>query len=60
MTRPQFEDNLKLLFPELETLPHADTLYRLLRDIDPIHIEEAHVALVQRLIRSKKIPPLPN
>lgn len=26
MTRPQFEANLKLLFPELNELPHADTL----------------------------------
>jgi hypothetical protein len=34
MTRPQFEANLRLLFPELETLPHADTLFRLLREID--------------------------
>jgi len=54
MTRPQFEANLRLLFPELETLPHADTLYRLLRDIDVSHIEQAHIALVERLIRAKK------
>jgi len=45
MTRPQFEANLKLLFPELETLPHADTLFRLLRDIDVAHLEQAHVDL---------------
>lgn len=54
MTRPQFEANLQLLFPELETLPHADTLYRLLRDIDVVHIEQAHVELIGRLIRGKK------
>ena len=53
MTRPQFEANLKLLFPELETLPHADTLFRLLRDIDVAHLEQAHVDLVRRLIRAK-------
>lgn len=53
MTRPQFEANLHLLFPELETLPHADTLYRLLRDIDVSHIEEAHLALIHRLVRGK-------
>ena len=40
MSRPQFEANLRVLFPELETLPHADTLYRLLRDIDVAHIEQ--------------------
>jgi len=54
MTRPQFEANLRLLFPELETLPHADTLYRLLAKIDVGAIEAAHVAVVQRLIRGKR------
>lgn len=53
LTRPQFEANLRLLFPELETLPHADTLYRLLRDIDVTHLEQAHIDLVRRLIRAK-------
>jgi hypothetical protein len=53
MTRPQFEASLKLLFPELETLPHADTLFRLLRDIDVGHLEQVHVDLVRRLIRAK-------
>ena len=41
-------------FPELETLPHADTLFRLLRDIDVSGIEQAQVELIQRLIRAKK------
>ena len=56
MTRPQFEANLRLLFPELETLPHADTLFRLLRDIDLAQIEQAHIERVGRLIRAKKFP----
>ena len=54
MTRAQFKANLRLLFPELETLPHADTLFRLLRDIDVSQIEQAHIALLQPLIRAKK------
>jgi hypothetical protein len=45
MTCLQFEANPKLLFPELKTLPHADTPFRLLRDMDAAHIEQAHVAL---------------
>jgi hypothetical protein len=53
MTCPQFLANLQLLFPEIDTLPHADTLYRLLRDIDLDHLEQAHVDLVRRLIRGK-------
>lgn len=53
-TRPQFMANLELLFPELETIPHNDTLARLLEGIDVAEIEEAHVDLVRRLIRKKK------
>ena len=53
MTRPQFEANLKRLFPELESLPHADTLFRPLRDIDVAHLEQVHVDLVRRLIRKR-------
>ena len=52
-TCPQFLANLHLLFPEIEALPHADTLYRLLRDIDLTQLEQAHVDLVRRLIRGK-------
>jgi len=54
ITRPMFEENLRLLFPELETLPHADTLFRLLCKIDVSQIEQAHIDLIQRLIRKKK------
>jgi len=54
MTQPCFEQNLRLLFPELETLPHADTLYRLLRDIDVAQLEELHLGMVEKLIRGKK------
>ena len=54
ITRPVFKNNLRRLFPQLETLPHADTLFRLLCDIDVNQIEQAHVALVNRLIRGKK------
>lgn len=54
ITRPMFEQNLRLLFPELDSLPHADTLYRLLCKIDVSQIEQAHIDLVRRLIRKKK------
>lgn len=54
ITRPMFEDNLRHLFPELEGLPHADTLFRLLCRVDVSQIEQAHVELVSRLIRNKK------
>ncbi len=54
ITRPMFEQNLRLLFPELDSLPHADTLFRLLSRIEVSQIEQAHLDLVQRLIRKKK------
>ena len=54
ITRPMFEHNLRLLFPQLESLPHSDTLFRLLCRIDVAQIEQAHIALVNHLIRNKK------
>jgi hypothetical protein len=54
ITRPMFEQNLRALFPEIDKLPHADTLFRLLCRIDVSQIEQAHIDLVNRLIRNKK------
>lgn len=54
MTRPVFIENLKCLFPELEDLPHNDTLMRLLARIDVGEIESALIELVRQLIRKKK------
>ena len=54
MTRPKFMESLKLLFPELEDLPHNDTLMRLLARIDVNEIESALIGLVRKLIRAKK------
>ena len=56
LTWPQFEANLRTLFPDLETLPHADSLFRVLRDMgeNVQEIEQALIDLVQKLIRQKK------
>ena len=54
MTTPQFVENLQLLFPELESIPHHDTLQRLLATIDVEQIEQAHIELIRRLIKNKK------
>ncbi len=54
MTRPVFEANLRRLFPELEELPHHDTLARLLSRIDVREIEQAHLDMIRHLIRNKK------
>lgn len=54
ITRPMFKQNLRALFPQLDNLPHADTLSRLLCRIDVGQIEQAHIELINRLIRNKK------
>ncbi len=54
MTRPMFWENLLFFFPELESLPHYDTLKRLLSKIDVNEIESIHIELIRRMIRNKK------
>jgi hypothetical protein len=54
LSRPAFLATVQELFPELESLPHADTLHRLLSELDITSLEHAHVALVRRLIHHKK------
>lgn len=54
MTRPQFLENLRLWFPEIEDLPHQDTLARLFEKSHPEGIEGVLIELVGELIRKKK------
>lgn len=54
MTMPQFQANLKLLFPELDSVPHQDTLNRLLARIEVDQIQETLLELIERFIRKKK------
>ncbi len=54
LSRPAFLATLQTLFPELETLPHGDTLNRVLSQIDLSQLEQAHIELLRRLIRNKK------
>ena len=54
MTRPMFWQNLQYFFPELESLPHHDTLKRLLSKIDVSQIEDIHLDLIRKMIRKKK------
>jgi hypothetical protein len=55
MSMPKLLENLRLLFPELETLPHHDTLNRFLSRIDAGEIEAALVAEMRSLIVNKKL-----
>ncbi|MEO5378588.1 MAG: transposase family protein [Magnetococcus sp. DMHC-6] len=54
MSKPVFLETLQLLFPELESMPHSDTLHRLLERIDVQKIESAHVEIIRHFIRGKK------
>jgi hypothetical protein len=54
LSRPAFLATLQGLFPELESLPHADTLHRVLCQLDVAQLEQAHVEVLRRLIRNKK------
>jgi len=54
MSRPLFEKNLRDFFPELDTLPHADTLFRLLKRIDIKQLEQIQIDVLKNLIRKKK------
>lgn len=54
MTRPMFIKNLQIYFPELEDLPHNDTLMRLLSGIEVDEIGAAHIELIRKFVRNKK------
>lgn len=54
LTRPQFRENVRRWFPELEQLPHQDTLNRVLGQTEPSAIEAALVGLIGELVRKKK------
>ncbi|GFO76608.1 hypothetical protein BPLS_P4506 [Bathymodiolus platifrons methanotrophic gill symbiont] len=54
MSQPCFRETLQKLFPELDSMPHADTLGRVLETLELDTLPTAHIALVKKLIRSKK------
>ena len=55
MSKPQFLENLHILIPELKSLPHADTLNRLLVGVeeDVEQILDAYVELIKKFMRKK-------
>jgi hypothetical protein len=54
LTRPVFKENLLALFPDLQSIPHHDTLMRLLDRLDVEQIQEAHLELLRSLFRKRK------
>jgi len=49
-----FFENMKAIFPEFETMPHADTLGRLLETINVNKIEKSMLDLFEHLAKNKK------
>ena len=58
LTGAVIHEHLKQLFPEITSIPHIDTLARLLKNINPERIEEVHIALIRSLIKKKKFKKL--
>jgi len=54
MSTSIFFENMKAMFPDFETMPHADTLSRLLERIKVEEIEESMLELFEQLVKKKK------
>lgn len=50
--------HLRKIFPELDSIPHADTLAHLLERMNVGDIEQAHIAMIKQLINGKKFKKL--
>ena len=58
LTGPVIFEHLKKIFPEIDSIPHADTLARLLENTNPKDIEAMHISLIKDLINKKKFKKL--
>ena len=54
LSRACLSEKLREIFPEYETIPHADTLARLLEKVDPLELEKININLAIDLIKNKK------
>jgi hypothetical protein len=54
LTGPLVQQQLKALFPVIDSIPHADTLARYLQRLDTQKIEALHIELIKGLIKNKK------
>lgn len=58
MTTQQFIENMQAFFPEINDMPHQDTLCRLLKKIDVSEIENDYIEMLNKLIRKKTFKKL--
>jgi len=54
LTNPVFLDNMRIFFPDLESLPHHDTVNRFLSKMNINELENILAGLIRDFIRSKK------
>jgi hypothetical protein len=54
LTNPIFLENMRLFFPELESLPHHTGVNRFLCMVDINQLEDVLVGFIKDFIRSKK------
>ncbi len=53
LTDPVIFESLRKFFPEIDSIPHADTLARFLERMDPKAIEAIQIELIRELIEKK-------
>jgi hypothetical protein len=58
LTGAVINHHLKKIFPEIDSIPHADTLARLLERMNVNEIERTHIAMIKQLINGKKFKKL--
>ena len=54
MSSAQLQKALFSMFPDLTSIPHADTINRILQNINPENIEVIQIKLFKKLVKSKK------
>jgi hypothetical protein len=58
LSRPDVLEALRSVFPKIDSIPHMDTLERLLEEIPAENIEDVLGKTIARLLRSKKMDAL--
>ena len=54
LSNPPVWEGLRAVFPELDTIPHTDTVARLFEQLDPVAFEDALRDTISRLLRKRK------
>lgn len=55
LTAPTFWENLRVVFPDLDTIPHADTVARFLEQIPAEELVQVLLGTIRKLMRGGKL-----